>query len=495
MTVPPSKALIIGAGLSGLACALILAKHGYQVTVCESAAQPGQTLRGFTRQGIYFDTGLHYTGGLGLKGVLRPYLNYLGVDGLELIPFKKEGFDSILFPTTNQEIHLPIGIEALRDSLLQDFPAEQQVIDEYLTEAQAAYHSSVLLPFEESLKTAQNNPEWHISLDEFLAKRTTNKQLKCVLSIHCLLHGIAPSATPFLQHARVAASYFEEVHTVKGGGKYLIQKLVEQLLTTGGTLHTSSEVEQCLSNDGKTLCGVRLSSGKELFADTVIYTGHPSLLPPLIPSGLFRPVFNKRLLALQDTVSAHILFGISPQSIPTIQHKNLFICPDTNLEPAFTPYASPADGPFYLTASPQNDNAQCGVMALAPSSIGHFAQWGKSSVRKRPPEYYQHKEALNQSMVASIQKYFPPFQNVRVIDSSTPLTLRDYLGSPQGGLYGAAHSITQFCPLPVTKIPNLLLAGQSIIAPGILGAIVSSFLSCGFIVGQQKLLAKVKQCQ
>jgi all-trans-retinol 13,14-reductase len=61
--------------------------------------------------------------------------------------------------------------------------------------------------------------------------------------------------------------------------------------------------------------------------------------------------------------------------------------------------------------------------------------------------------------------------------------MRDFLHSPRGGLYGCQHTVSQFNPVPVTRISNLLLAGQSIIAPGLMGAMISAFLACGFLLG------------
>ncbi|WP_026842265.1 FAD-dependent oxidoreductase [Citrifermentans bremense] len=54
---------VIGAGVSGITSALILAKHGRSVALLEKAPRTAPLLRGFSRQGVQFDTGFHYTGG------------------------------------------------------------------------------------------------------------------------------------------------------------------------------------------------------------------------------------------------------------------------------------------------------------------------------------------------------------------------------------------------------------------------------------------------
>lgn len=44
------KIVIIGSGLGGLSCGLILSRNGYDVTILEQGAQVGGCLQCFTRQ-------------------------------------------------------------------------------------------------------------------------------------------------------------------------------------------------------------------------------------------------------------------------------------------------------------------------------------------------------------------------------------------------------------------------------------------------------------
>jgi all-trans-retinol 13,14-reductase len=61
-------------------------------------------------------------------------------------------------------------------------------------------------------------------------------------------------------------------------------------------------------------------------------------------------------------------------------------------------------------------------------------------------------------------------------------------------MYGTGHTIDQFNPIPATRIPGLLLAGQSVVAPGILGAVISAFLTCGFIIGHDTIREELIAC-
>jgi all-trans-retinol 13,14-reductase len=70
------KCVIIGSGLGGLSCGLILAKNGYDVTILEQGSQIGGCLQCFTREGIKYETGMHFIGSADPGQTLRNLSNY-----------------------------------------------------------------------------------------------------------------------------------------------------------------------------------------------------------------------------------------------------------------------------------------------------------------------------------------------------------------------------------------------------------------------------------
>ncbi len=57
-----ADAIVVGAGLSGLVDAILLAETGRRVLVLEQHTIPGGYLQQFTRRGTVFDVGFHYLG-------------------------------------------------------------------------------------------------------------------------------------------------------------------------------------------------------------------------------------------------------------------------------------------------------------------------------------------------------------------------------------------------------------------------------------------------
>ena len=73
------QVVIIGSGLGGLSCGVILAKNGYKVTVLEQGIQTGGCLQCFQRRGAKFETGMHFIGSADEGQPLDRLMKYLEI--------------------------------------------------------------------------------------------------------------------------------------------------------------------------------------------------------------------------------------------------------------------------------------------------------------------------------------------------------------------------------------------------------------------------------
>ena len=90
--------IIIGGGLGGLICGLILSKAGKKVIVLEKNPQLGGGLQIFSRNKKIFETGVHYVGSLGKGQNLYQIFKYLGLmDKIKIKKMDNHGFDLIHF--------------------------------------------------------------------------------------------------------------------------------------------------------------------------------------------------------------------------------------------------------------------------------------------------------------------------------------------------------------------------------------------------------------
>jgi len=121
--------------------------------------------------------------------------------------------------------------------------------------------------------------------------------------------------------------------------------------------------------------------------------------------------------------------------------------------------------------------------------------WAGTRQGQRPREYTAYKTAALTTMRQALTNACPELARVRYVDGATPLTLKDWMGAPNGALYGARHSIDYFNPQPMTRVPGLYLAGQSVVAPGVLGAVVSGYLASGLVIGFPPLWKELRSCR
>jgi len=71
-----------------------------------------------------------------------------------------------------------------------------------------------------------------------------------------------------------------------------------------------------------------------------------------------------------------------------------------------------------------------------------------------------------------------------VVDAASPLTLRHYLNSPDGSAYGVKQKLRQFNLRGRLPLRNTYAAGQSSFLPGLVGAMMSSFILGRSIIGR-----------
>ncbi len=489
--------VVIGSGISGLVSGIILSKQGLSVAVLEKAAQPAPLLRGFKRRGIHIDTGFHYTGAFAHGEALDSYFRYLNIaEDLEKIPYDSECFDSFYFTDDDYSFSFPFGYERLRDRLCSAFPHEKKGIDSYLHTVSEEFNRSPHL----NLDISSNNifmydPYSSQSLNSFLQGLISNPRLRSILSMHYLLYGTEPGRSSVSVHAQVAGSLYSSVHGIKGGGRTLAKTLLQRLRNLDADIFSRSNVAKVMVRAGE-FQGVELANGETVQAKGCISSIHPRALLPLVEETAFRPATRQRFQAFEDTTSA-FMFSAELEQLPEmLSRKNLFLCPDDDLDTYCHLERAIEKRPFFFaSAGLENEKSRPGMIMLCPASMQEMYPWRDSLPEHRPESYLEMKQALMQRVHDHVLRKVPAIHSLTMLDCATPLTFRDYANAPSGCLYGIKQKYGQLNPTPLSKIRGLYLTGQALTAPGILGGTISAFLTCGVILGQQKLIQEVRKCR
>ncbi len=175
------KIIIIGSGLGGLSCGVILAKNGYDVTILEQGTQIGGCLQCFTRHGVKFETGMHFIGSA-LKGqTLNRLFKYLEISqNIQLSQLDTDGYDIVSI--NDNQYKFANGREAFINELTKSFPEQRENLENYSDIIEKVAHASSL----HSLKYAENdsavNTEYQLRpINEVIDKLITDPLLAKVL--------------------------------------------------------------------------------------------------------------------------------------------------------------------------------------------------------------------------------------------------------------------------------------------------------------------------
>lgn len=498
-------AIVIGSGISGLTTAGLLAKNGRKVVIVEQHQKPGGALRRFNRSGIPFDIGFHYTGGMGQGQILKVLWDYLGVwPGITPVPMHPRGYDLFKFHESGTEVKSFYSYELAREQLHSVFPKESVGINNYLDtvsnicEQLPFYNLDLpLTPFLRDFFSLGGQ-----SLSRVITKITKNPELQAVLSAPTFLYGVPPQQAGLTMHAAVAHSYYSGAWGIQGGGQALADSFVNVLTDNEVNIICDQQVEQINVRDGQ-VTGITLDD-REIQAGQVIYTGHPAHFPDMVTPGSFRPAFKHRLKDLKDTTSMFIVFGkmADPAALPLLEHANLY---SISSGFALLDNASEAkkNGTIMMTAPGLKNRTSLGgnksdaqgVILMRPANWAETTRYNRGA-KGRAPGYREWKAAATKDLIdCAAANFGEACRDIKPLAAGSPLTFRDELGSPAGGVYGVQHNLHQFMARARTKVQGLYLSGQGSLMTGVLGASIAGLVTASEIMGIEETWSKVTQCR
>jgi all-trans-retinol 13,14-reductase len=329
-----------------------------------------------------------------------------------------------------------------------------------------------------------------ISLAAYLDRLTTNLRLRQLLSLHCILHGVAAAQVPFRFHASVIGPYIRSASTFAGGCLALIKAFEHELAACGVDIYCGQPMQHLCVSAQDRVNGVELADGQVLKCSFVIGAMHPQHLLACLPPRLVRPVYRKRLQGVHETSSACLLFARCKNCVDLLHGSNVYLWDVGQAQQQHFPFDN---NMCYLTAA--NGINSSGFMSIVPAYLDQFSPWVDSLSGKRPAAYYSKKRIIVAEIMQRFTHALPALHNqIDHCTLATPLTLRDYMHSHNGALYGAQRVVDEYPLQATTRIDGLYLSGQTLVAPGVMGAMISAFNSCGTILGRERLIGELEKC-
>lgn len=481
--------VIIGSGLGGLECGYILSKKGYKVTVLEKESQTGGCLQTFTRGNLKFDTGFHYVGGLAPGQPLYRLFEYFNLLHLPWHQMDPQGFDQVVLDgecflfanyTDNANAN---PYKSFARQMAAQFPKQAEALNTYAT---------FLQEVGDKIIDNQAMPLFELGAYSYLDKLFhSDKKLINVLSGTSAKMELDHTTLPLYTFAQINSSYIQSAWRLCGGGSQITDSLVESIRRMGGTVLTGCKVTQLLEKEGR-IVGVELTRHKGerevLPTDIVISDIHPaSTLGLISQTSYLRKSFRQRIQTLPNTsgmftVNIELKDGCVPY-----QNRNIFIhhtedYPCGSLwkgesKSLMISYYVPTDGSSWAK----------GIDLICAMPWKEMEPWAGTTVGHRDQAYIAFKEQKAMECIKRACEVIPELSaGIEKYYTSTPLSYRDYTGTPEGSAYGIKkdfnHTLTTILA-PKTPISNLYLTGQNLNLHGILGVTITSTLTCQQVMG------------
>ena len=433
------KIAIIGGGLSGLLCALMLERKGYSPTIYERLPKLGGVLDSFKRKKILFDIGFHYSGALNTGQYLYEVMNDLAL--LEQLKLKKyeNNFDTLY--VDGKIFSIPDGSENFKKKLQETFPKESRNIETFFEKCHEASAISA-------------KPEDFVKIDTRSLKDLI-KDIKDEYLRKILLHFTIFYSTVFYEdasfdfYAKIFINMLDGTRKIDGGGGAIIKALKNSLKNT--TIKTKSEVQTLLQNEN-TIHGLVCNDTTYLY-DSIISTVHPKTTMRMF-SNLDKKQtrYKKHIDMLEESPSFFTIFCLIDAEIKS----NLYFYTKEKSE-------------FISVLPSRRHEGKTVATILAGSYYSDYVNLDKDAYKTaKQKECNRHLQRV---------KELYKFGNIEVIDCSTPMTKQQYSNGYEGSIYGILCSAKQkslSVLMPRTRVDKLYFAGENIIAPGLIGAFLGA---------------------
>ncbi|HAK59105.1 MAG TPA: hypothetical protein DCO77_01810 [Nitrospiraceae bacterium] len=483
--------IVVGSGVSGLTMSLLLAMNGRKVLLLEKNPRIGGSLSRFSKKGAPFDTGFHFTGGLQKGGLLYDMLSVLGIrDAIEPVFLSEDNANSFFIESENRTYNVPYGIQRMKDQLKEYFPKESAAIDGYFDRVLDVCEKTPSMNLHSLTANQSHINEDFIALEEVLNGLTDNRSLRAVLCGFAMCYGVRPDEISFANHSRICIGLYESVARVREGGTAFENAFKKKLTEYGVDIACNTHIVELADIHGKKVGRFILSSGEEVTAQNCIFTIHPKEILKVLPQEYLSRAFQDRVSSFESSTGFFSLFALldEGQEEPNFGETIVSILPHTDITRQLDP---PSQGPSALVVIKSRedggDKKQNVICALEPSSHEHVQQWKDTTVGKRPQAYLDYKQQRIDAMTERIFSVFPNYKgHLHVVDSASVLTFRDYLNNYDGSAYGVKQKLGQYNLRGRLPLHNLHAAGQSALLPGVIGAMMSSFIVARALIPEEQ---------
>lgn len=463
-------AIVIGAGIGGIATAARLAKNGYHVTVLEKNETPGGRANQLVRDGHRFDIGPTL---FLMPEVWEETFAALGERMSDHLDLRR------IDPT--YKVHFDDGLQLELTSNLGAMQTQLEAVEKTAFTGFLSYLAEGAKHYKVSLEKFVGRNFYNL-FDYFSLKnlplifklkaldkhyRNTGRffkdeRLKAAFTFQNMYLGLSPYDAPatysLLQYTELA----EGVWYPMGGMYAAIQALVKVAEKLGVKFIYSAPVKEILVRTGR-VTGVLTEDNRVFYADIFIGNADlPYIYKKLLPHSVAAQKLDEKLYTCSTIM---FYWGVDKQ-YPQIAHHNVFLAGDykASFDQIFKDHNLPDRPSFYVHAPARTDPAaapagQDTLYVLVP--VGHLdaasqQDWDERIHRARHTVF----ERLSKEMGISDLKDHIKFEIVY-----QPKTWKERFNLEKGAAFGLSHNFWQVGYLrPQNRheqYENLYFAGAS----------------------------------
>ncbi|MBP3530663.1 MAG: NAD(P)/FAD-dependent oxidoreductase [Thermoguttaceae bacterium] len=443
-------AVVVGAGMSGLAAGIRMAQFDRNVCILEKHSTIGGLNSFYRRNGRNFDVGLHALTNYAPKGTkagpLARIVRHLRMSWDEFGLTQQNG-SSIAFPGVSLNFTNDFGV--LETEIAEKFPSQ---IDGFRRMVDGLVGYDQL-----GLGTAGG------SAREYVSSHISDPALVDMIFCPLLYYGGAREQDmEFGQFCVMFRSIFLEGFARPFDGvRHILLKLLKKFRNLGGELRLRCGVEKIVS-DGDSVDRIILDNGEEIRAkrylssagwpETMKLCGLPDAAAQL-PAGKLGFIETISVLDAPPKKFGHDKTIVFFNDSERFDYRN----PNELVDLRSGVVCSPNN---FAYTEPLEENM------IRITALANYDLWRQLS----PEEYRRQKLLWYERTLESAARFIPDFRrHVVDVDMFTPLTIQRYTGRERGAIYGAADKKYD----GLTPFKNLFVCGADQGMVGVIGALVS----------------------
>jgi phytoene desaturase len=443
-----STALVIGAGIGGIATAARLARNGFNVTVLEKNAKPGGRTYQITQDGHRFDVGPTL---FLMPEVFEETFAALGEKMSDYLDLRR------IDPT--YRVFFDDGLKLALTSDLNDMQAQLDRVEKGAFGGLLRY-------------LAEGNRHYKISLEKFVGRNFYNllqyfslgnlpllfklkalvkhydnvghyfkdERLKAAFTFQNMYLGLSPYDAPatysLLQYTELADGVWYPI-----GGMYRVIESLVKIAEKNGVKFVYDSPVQALQVDGAKVTGAITEDGQLHQADLVVANADlPYVYKHLLPeSGAARKMDKKAY-----TCSTIMFYWGVNKVYPQLNHHNVFLGGDykASFDQIFENHTLPDEPSFYVHAPARTDPQaapanQDTLYVLVP--VGHLEE-------QNPQDWPSLVERARQTVFSRLAKELDIHDlqgHIKFEIVYQPETWQEMFNLEKGAAFGLSHNFMQ----------------------------------------------------